>query len=60
VSQNRAAVHIRSPAPVADYRRLAAECLLLAKEFRDLTSKEALISMAAAWQRMAELADKTD
>ncbi len=50
---------IRSPAPAADYRRFAAECLLLAKEFRDLASKEALISMAAAWQRMAELADKT-
>ncbi len=51
---------IRSPAPAADYRRFAAKCLLLAKEFREPTSKEALIAMVAAWQRMAELAEKTE
>ncbi len=51
---------IRGPASAADYRRFAAECLRLLKEFRDPISKNALISMAAALLRMAELADKTE
>jgi hypothetical protein len=48
----------RVAASAADYRRLAAECLHLAEQYP--ISKATLIAMAAAWQRMAEFADRTE
>jgi hypothetical protein len=42
----------------ADYRRFAAECLHLAEQYP--ISKATLIAMAAAWQRMAEFADRME
>jgi hypothetical protein len=39
------------------YRRYATECLLLAEQVDDPDRKAVLISMAAAWHKLAEFAD---
>lgn len=39
-------------------RRYAAECLKAAELLSDQTSKSNLIEMAAAWLRLADLAEK--
>jgi hypothetical protein len=41
-----------------DYRRTAARCFELAGIVKHPESKAALIAMARAWLRLAELADK--
>jgi hypothetical protein len=41
-----------------DYRRYAADCLKLADLITDQTSKAALHTMAAAWVRLAEQAER--
>jgi hypothetical protein len=51
-------VQVTRAASAADYRRFAAECLHLAEQYP--ISKATLIAMAAAWQRMAEFADRME
>jgi hypothetical protein len=41
-----------------EYRRFAGECLLLAEQLKDPSSKAALMSMATAWQRLAEFVER--
>ncbi len=43
-----------------DCRRFAAECLRLAGQSHDPINKATLISMATAWQRMAEIVDRAE
>jgi hypothetical protein len=39
------------------YRRYAAECIRLARQSQHPQEKDTLLSMAAAWQRLAEHAE---
>jgi hypothetical protein len=39
---------------IDEYRRYAAECLILASEVRDPVHKAVLVTMAAAWKRLAD------
>lgn len=39
------------------YRRYAGECIRLARQSQDPSEKHALLSMAAAWRRLAEHAE---
>jgi hypothetical protein len=39
---------------IDEYRRYAAECLVLASEVRDPVHKAVLVTMAAAWKRLAD------
>ncbi len=48
------------PTSATDCRRFAAECLRLAGQSHDPINKATLISMAAAWQRMAEMIDRPE
>ncbi len=48
------------PTSVTDCRRFAAECLHLAGQSHDPINKATLISMATAWQRMAEIVDRAE
>jgi hypothetical protein len=41
-----------------EYKAHAAECLRLAEQVKDQAGKSQLVSMAAAWLRLAELAEK--
>lgn len=41
------------------YRRYAAECLRLAHAAREPYEKDMLLSMAAAWRRLAEHAEQS-
>ena len=41
-----------------DYRSYAAECLRLAQQAQDPVEKDTLLSMAAAWRRLAEHAER--
>jgi len=41
-----------------DYRRYAAECLLLTEEVTDPVAKGRLLALAQAWARLADLAEK--
>jgi hypothetical protein len=43
---------------VAAYRRNAADCVEMAKEFPKPEGKLVLLNMAQAWLRMAELVNK--
>jgi hypothetical protein len=43
---------------VWDYKRHAAECLLLAEQVADRVSREKHLAMAQAWSRLAELAER--
>jgi hypothetical protein len=43
---------------VGEYRKYAAECVLLAKQAKEPTDKDKLLAMARAWSRLAELAEK--
>jgi hypothetical protein len=42
---------------IGEYRRYAAECLILASEVRDPVHKAVLVSMAVAWKRLADQGD---
>jgi hypothetical protein len=42
-----------------DYRNYAAQCLRLAQQAQEPVEKDALLSMAAAWRRLAEHAERT-
>jgi hypothetical protein len=39
------------------YRRYAAECIRIARQSQHPQEKDTLLSMAAAWQRLAEHAE---
>lgn len=41
-----------------EYRRYAAECIRLAQQTSDPSEKNALLSMAASWRRLAEHAER--
>jgi hypothetical protein len=41
-----------------EYRRLAAECRLIAEDTTDLQSKALLMHMSRAWLRLAERSEK--
>jgi hypothetical protein len=41
-----------------EYKAHAAECVRLAEQVKDQAAKTKLIDMAAAWLRLAELAEK--
>ena len=41
-----------------EYKAYAAECVRLAEQVKDQVGKSKLIDMAAAWLRLAELAEK--
>lgn len=41
-----------------DYRRYAAECIRLAQQTNEASEKDALLSMAASWRRLAEHAER--
>ena len=43
---------------VGEYRKYAAECVVLAKQATEPTDKDKLLAMARAWSRLAELAEK--
>jgi hypothetical protein len=43
---------------VAAYRRYAANCVEMAKEFFEPNQKLTLLDMANAWLRLAEIAEK--
>jgi hypothetical protein len=43
---------------VAAYRRYAANCVEMAKEFSEPDQKLTLLDMANAWLRLAEIAEK--
>lgn len=40
------------------YRGYAAECIRLARQSREQQEKQTLLSMAAAWRRLAEHAER--
>lgn len=42
------------------YRRYAAECVRLARQSQYPQEKDTLLSMAAAWRRLAEHAESLD
>jgi len=41
-----------------DYRQYAAECIRLAQQAHEPAEKDTLLSMAAAWRRLAEHAER--
>jgi hypothetical protein len=41
------------------YRRYAGECIRLAQQSQNPQEKDTLLSMAAAWRRLAEHAENT-
>jgi len=41
-----------------EYRRYAAECIRLAQQSPNPPEKDVLLSMAAAWRRLAEHAER--
>lgn len=41
-----------------EYRRFAAECLLISEGVRDANCKMLLLDMANVWLQLADLADK--
>lgn len=43
---------------VNDYRRHAAECVLLSEQTTDPLVKSKLLAMALSWARLAELAER--
>ena len=49
---------VGSPIKQEEYRRHAAECVLLAEQSSDPVDKLTLMGMARAWLALAELADK--
>ena len=43
-----------------EYRRHAAECVLLAAQSTDPGNKDSLRAMALAWEQLADLAERND
>jgi hypothetical protein len=43
-----------------EYRRQAAQCVRLAEQANDLTTKLTYVGLARAWIGLADLADKSD
>jgi hypothetical protein len=43
---------------VREYRRYAAECVLLAEQIKEPAERGKVFAMARAWSRLAELAEK--